>query len=231
MHIHCLQHEAEEGPGLIGQWAQNHGHPLRAHHLYRGDAVPTLRPGEALVIMGGSMSVHDGDVYPWLEAERALIRQQVASGERVLGICLGAQQIAHALGAPVTRNPQRELGWFPVDWAPAARREGPFSGFPRSLTVLHWHGETFGIPPGSTWAASSPACAHQAFHLGPRVIGLQFHLEATAESAAAMAQAFAQEFTETGRYIQTPEQLLEETPRWQPACQEALFRLLDRWGA
>ena len=98
-----------------------------------------------------------------------------------MGICLGAQLLARALGAPVYRNPVKEIGWAPVYWTEAARQDPLFAGLDSPETVLHWHGETFDLPPGAEWLAWSEACRNQAFRSGSHAYGIQFHLEVTPE--------------------------------------------------
>ncbi len=131
------------------------------------------------------MNVYEEAEYPWLAAEKAFIAAAIGAGKPVLGICLGAQLIAAVLGGTVSKGPQPEIGWYPVELTPAGRELPLFAGFPDRFTALHWHGDTFSIPPGATHVASSAACANQAFaYDGGRVVGLQFHLEETRESLA-----------------------------------------------
>jgi GMP synthase-like glutamine amidotransferase len=129
------------------------------------------------------MSVNDDLAY--LRREEEYIRQAIARGVPVLGICLGAQLIAHALGAPVRRNPVKEIGWFDVTATPAGRSDPVFEGFGERECVFHWHGETFDLPPGAALLASSERCRNQAFRVGSAVYGMQFHLEVTPQMIAA----------------------------------------------
>ena len=130
------------------------------------------------------MSVNDERDFPWLVAEKSFIRDAIDSGKAVLGVCLGAQLIASALGARVYRNPVKEIGWLPIT---GVRCAGISTfGFPESVEVFHWHGETFDLPPGATRIAESRNCENQGFQYGDKVIGLQFHLETTQESAKAI---------------------------------------------
>jgi GMP synthase (glutamine-hydrolysing) len=128
------------------------------------------------------MSVNDELDY--LRRELGVLEIALATGKPVLGICLGAQLIARALGASVHRNPVKEIGWAPVERTDAGRIDPLLAGFQDPETVLHWHGETFDLPAGATWLAFSKDCAHQAFRYGASVYGLQFHLEATPEMIA-----------------------------------------------
>ncbi|MEF3193026.1 MAG: type 1 glutamine amidotransferase, partial [Halothiobacillaceae bacterium] len=184
MNITILQHAAFEGPGNIAAWAEARNHHTRIHHPWRGDPMPTPNDFDVLVVLGGGMSVHDGAEHPWLPREREFILAALANGKRVLGICLGAQQIALALGGKVGLNAEREVGFWPI------RRLSDALPLPETLTVLHWHGETFDLPPGATLLAESEACRNQGF-LGADglALGLQCHLEATPE----MVESFCRE--------------------------------------
>ncbi len=181
MRIHWLQHVPFEDLGCIAPILIGQGHSLSATPWYVDTpAVPAPDAFDALIVMGGPMGVADEAQYPWLSGEKRLIRAALDAGKPVLGICLGAQLIAHVLGAPVTRNPEPEIGWFDVERTDAGRGHPLLAGIPERMRVFHWHGDTFDLPDGAVHLASTPVCAHQAFSLGPRVLALQFHLEATA---------------------------------------------------
>ena len=183
MRIHYLQHVPFEGPAAIADWARARGHALTGSRLDLAEPLPGLADFDWLVVMGGPMGVADVAAYPWMQPELRLIREAVDAGRRVLGVCLGAQFIAHALGARVHPASEKEIGWFPVE---AIHGTDAFEGFPSRFTPLHWHGDTFELPPGATHLARGPACPNQAFQVGRRVLGLQFHLEATPESVGAL---------------------------------------------
>jgi GMP synthase-like glutamine amidotransferase len=169
--------------------------------------LPDLRSLDFVIAMGGPMSVNDEREYPWLKAEKAFIREAVNHGLPVLGICLGAQMIASALGARVFANAHKEIGWFPVQ---AVSTDADTLRFPPQTTVFHWHGETFDLPAGATHLAKSAGCKNQAFQIGKNVIGLQFHLETTPETADQLIQHCRYELV-AGEYIQT-EQALRAVP-------------------
>jgi GMP synthase (glutamine-hydrolysing) len=132
-----------------------------------------------VIIMGGPQSANDPD--SGLAAEMRLIRDAVDRSVPILGVCLGAQLIAKALGARVYRNPSKEIGWAPVYFTEAARGDPLFGGFASPTTFFHWHGETFDLPAGAEWLAYSDLCRHQAFRYGTNVYGVQFHPEITPE--------------------------------------------------
>jgi GMP synthase (glutamine-hydrolysing) len=176
--ILAFRHVPFEHLGLIEPVLRSRGIGFDYADLYAGSA-PAPNPDDyaGLIFMGGPMSVNDP--LPWLAREMRWIERAVRRGQPVLGVCLGAQLIAKALGARVYRNPVKEVGWFEIEFTPAAARDRLFAGAePREL-VLQWHGETFELPAGAVHLAFSDACRHQAFRLGESAYGLQFHLEVT----------------------------------------------------
>lgn len=226
MRIHSLEHQAEEGPARIGEWAVARGHSVTRTALYAGETPPAPDQFDLLVVMGGSMNIYQHRDHPWLVAEKEFLRRAIDAGKPILGVCLGAQLLADVLGGKVYQNAEKEIGWFPVDFSD---RTGLFAGFPAQMNVMHWHGDTFDLPPGSRLIASSLACRNQAFVWGDRVVGLQFHLEMGAVHIGDLAKVSADELV-AARYVQTAEQLLH-TPADLPLAQEALESLLDRLSA
>ena len=150
--------------------------------LYQaGAALPDIAAYDALIFLGGPMSVNDD--LPFLGREMELIREAVARRQPILGICLGSQLIARALGAAVRRNPVKEIGWYDVRFTAGAGEDRLFRGL-STESVFHWHGETFDLPSGAELLASSDLCRHQAYRIGERVYAIQFHLEVTPEMIA-----------------------------------------------
>ncbi|MEN8725487.1 MAG: type 1 glutamine amidotransferase, partial [Lentimonas sp.] len=206
MEILCIKHIGFEGPGAIAQWAQRNGHNLVVLPIYQSQHLPSPEKFDAFVIMGGPMSVHNEAEHPWLVKEGAYIRSAIASGKHVLGVCLGAQLIAHVMGGKVTAGTYKEIGWFPIQPTEGCPTEFTI---PESLKVLHWHGETFSIPSGAQPIASSAAYANQGFIYRSRVLALQCHLEMTPEGLALLAAACSHELVD-GPYIQNLERLKSE---------------------
>ncbi|MGW1542164.1 type 1 glutamine amidotransferase [Streptomyces sp. NPDC002309] len=192
---HVLQHVPFEGPGLLSGAAASAGVELRVRHLWDGDRVPGLRETGGLVVLGGPMNALDDGRHPHLAAERRLLRQAVHEGVPVLGVCLGAQLLAAAAGADVTRGPEPEIGPGSVTLRTAAEDDPLLHGVGREMPVLHWHQDTFTLPEGAFLLASSDRYPHQAFRLGPRAWGLQFHIEVD----AAAVEGFGPELPEHAR--------------------------------
>lgn len=216
----------------MGPYLSGRGHQLTATHLYREEELPPLDQLEWLIVMGGPMGVDDEGQFPWLSREETFVRQAIDAGKTVLGVCLGAQLIAHALGAKVSKNAHREIGWFPI--RPSAEAAGTILGdvFPDSLDVFHWHGDTFEIPAGASLLASSEACRNQGFVVEDRVVALQFHLETTPDTAKALVDNCRHEL-DGSRYIQTEEEILSRKSQLDRINQvmHALLQRLEANGA
>jgi GMP synthase-like glutamine amidotransferase len=189
------------------------GHQLSATHLYDNQALPSCNEIDWLIVMGGPMGVYDEDTYPWLCAEKRFIKDSIDSGKTVLGICLGAQLIADALGARVYKNIYHEIGWFSIKRRPEAKHTILANALPEQADVFHWHGDTFDIPRDASALAESEACKNQGFILHDRVVALQFHLETTWESATALIENCRHEL-DASQYVQTEEELLSNTQRF-----------------
>jgi GMP synthase-like glutamine amidotransferase len=180
MRAHYLQHVPFESLGSIETWLRSAGYEITNTRFFQRAALPDVKEIDLLVVMGGPMSVNDESELLWLVKEKQFIRHAIETGKPVLGICLGAQLIASAMGSRVYPNAAKEIGWYPIQGV-AAIDKCTFR-FPPSVEVFHWHGETFDLPPGSVHLATSEGCNNQAFQLGQSVIGLQFHLEVTPQS-------------------------------------------------
>ena len=180
-----VQHVPHEGPGALAPAIRESGADLELVRVDQGDEVPSPDVVDAiagLVVLGGPMGVHDD--LPWLASERVLLRAAVDAGRAVLGVCLGAQQLAAALGADVVTGPEPECGVGEVHLTPAALADPVFGAAPTPLPCVHWHQDTFSLPEGAVRLAGNEAYENQAFRVGARAYGLQFHVEVTGSLAA-----------------------------------------------
>lgn len=202
MHIHILQHVSFEGPGFVATWANTYAHKLTTTRLYAGEVLPEHNQYDRLIVMGGPMNIYEYAEYPWLKSEKRFIREAIDQGKTIVGICLGAQLLADVLGAKVYAGPKKEIGWFPITLTSKGRASRFFAGTPDHFSVLHWHGDTFDLPDDCVHLASSAVCTNQAFIFDNRVLGLQFHCEATSSSLAALLDHCEHEL-EPADYVQT----------------------------
>jgi GMP synthase (glutamine-hydrolysing) len=177
VHVLAFRHGAHENLGWISNALAAHGIAYDYADSDTTAAEARLLQAGALIFLGGSMSANDD--LPFIHREIDHIRAAIVRGQPVLGICLGAQLIAKAVGARVYRNAILEIGWARIRFATAAQYDPLFAGLPAAQAVFHWHGDTFDLPDGAELLASSAVCRNQAFRLGNRVYGLQFHLEVT----------------------------------------------------
>ncbi len=207
MRIQVLQHVEFEGPGTIADWAEAQHHQMTLTRLYADEPLPALNSFDFLVVMGGPMGVGDAEAYPWLTDEAGFIRDVAATDKPILGICLGAQLIAAALGAEVSKNKYREIGWFPINIF-STENSKIAQVIPTDLKVFHWHGDTFAIPENAQRFASSEACSNQAFVIDERIVGLQFHLEMTLSTAQALIEKCGDEL-DGSEFVQSEAQMLE----------------------
>ena len=209
MRAHYLQHVPFECLGSIEPWLRSAGYETTKTPFFRSVDLPDHQEVDLLVVMGGPMSVNDEGEFPWLVEEKQFIRNAIEAGKPVLGVCLGAQLIASAMGARVYPNAVKEIGWFPIQGVPPIG--GSSFRFPPSVEVFHWHGETFDLPCGAVRLAASEGCENQAFQLGQSVIGLQFHLETTPESARELVSHCSAELIRS-RYVQSATSILAAAP-------------------
>lgn len=148
-------------------------------HLQSGVDLQKIDDVTHLVILGGPMNVYEEDCYPFLREEDLYIKEAIQRGKKILGICLGSQLIAKALGAKVFKAPMKEIGWYDVSLTEEGSLDPLFSEFPKTFPVFQWHEDTFEIPKAGKLIATSSPTPHQAFRYGENVYGLQFHLEVT----------------------------------------------------
>ena len=225
--IHYVQHVPFETPAYICELAQARGDTVTKSLLFEKVEFPPFSAFDSLVIMGGPMGVYQEKEYGWLVEEKSFIEKAIAGGKSVLGICLGAQLIADVLGGRVFPGGQREIGWFPVKLTPEAGTVDLFKDMPPEFTAFHWHGDTFDLPPGSQWIASSEAYKNQCFIYDNRVLALQFHLEIKKESVEALVRNCKDEMTE-GKWIQGEKEILEGINRYIGTANGLMEKIYDR---
>ena len=206
MRIHAIYHVPFEKLGAIEDWIIQKGHLLSETCLYNNQALPSPGEFDMLVLMGGPMSVNDKE-YHWIGPEKELIKAAIREGKIVLGICLGAQLIASALGCEVYRAREKEIGWYPVIFT-KGRGRIPLLPGQDAMTVFHWHGETFDLPAEALCLASSEVTPNQAFLYRDHVLAVQFHLEMKPENFSMMINCTGDELREAP-YIQSTVELTD----------------------
>jgi GMP synthase (glutamine-hydrolysing) len=192
--VTVLQHEPFEKLGIIADALRSQAITYEYVRSFEGQPVPRhMTDVDGLIVMGGSMGVYEHHWYPFLLDEVNLIETALQEAKPVLGVCLGSQLLATALGANVTKAPKKEIGWYPVRLRPTAAGDKLFGEAPASFMAYHWHGDIFELPNGASSLASSDLTVHQAFRYGDSAYGMLFHMEATERIVEDMVSGFAEE--------------------------------------
>jgi GMP synthase-like glutamine amidotransferase len=227
MKILLLQHDPLDGPGSLLEWADSRGHAVSYCLICQGEPLPPLNDFDLLISLGGPMGAYEEEKHPWLVTEKEYLKQAVAAGKKVLGLCLGCQLLADALGGKAYRHTRKEFGWQPIEPLSSGvlwfQTNTPFDAF-------QWHGDTYSLPPGAIQLARNDAAEQQAFLLEPpnggKVLGLQFHLEWT-EQMAREALAEPGVSPPPSSSVQTPEEILSDLSLFSSA-KTRFFALMDR---
>jgi len=229
MRVLVLQHIACEPPGVYEDVLREQGAEIIRVELDEGEPLPDWRGLDAIVAMGGPMSVNDETEHPWLVAEKRLIREAVGAGTPYWGACLGVQLLASSLGARVHPGPEPEVGILDVTLTEAALADPVFEGLPAVIATLQWHGDTFELPDGATLLAGSPMYPNQAFRVD-RAYGVQFHLEVSSDMAVAWGDvpAYAESLERTLGPGATPRLIAAVTER-APAMLDHGRALFTNW--
>lgn len=226
--IAIFRHFSTEGPGYFATFLDERHIPWQLIRIDAGDALPaSVDPYSGLVFMGGPMSANDD--LPWIAPVLALIRQAVAGGIPVLGHCLGGQLMAKALGGVVGRSPVKEIGWGEVSVVEDSTAREWFGDLSK-FDAFHWHGETFSIPDGATRLLASRHCENQAFVLGGKHLGMQCHVEMTAEMVQAWCETGAGEIASSpGSAVQSAEVMQKDLAGHVSALNQVAERLYTQW--
>lgn len=232
MNVLAIKNISVEGPGTLGLFLKQKGFKFTYVDFEKGDKLPPSPEGFSLVLfMGGPMNVYEEDKYPFLADELKFIEKCLLSGVKMVGLCLGAQMFARALGAKVKKNHKKEIGWFDLQFTSDGLEEPLFKGLPNKFQVFQWHGDTFDIPAGAKWLASSELCANQAF-VYKTALGLQFHLEIEGERDVKEWSEMYIEELKRERGERGMEIILSETRRGMPLLlpnAERFYENLHEW--
>ncbi len=231
----AIRHVAFEDLGSFAEVLAGRGYGIGYRQAGPGalDGLDPLAP-DLLVVLGGPIGAYEDESYPFLRDALAILERRLAAGRPALGICLGAQLMARALGARVYPGPAKEIGWAPLTLTEAGRESclgelavpGGAAGA-ATVPVLHWHGDTFDLPEGAVRLASTALTPNQAFAWGRAALGLQFHIEATTHGVEPWFIGHACEIAATPG-IGVPA-LRAESARWAPGLAEGAARCLGRW--
>ena len=211
MLVLIIKHIEIEGPGLIEYCLKQGNIPYQVLNLSMGAHFPKLDDLTHIVILGGPMNVYEEDRYPFLREEDLFIKESIQRGKSILGICLGAQLIAKALGAKVYKASVKEIGWYDVSLTKEGSKDPFFSYLPKTFPVFQWHEDTFEIPKAGKFIATSTSVPHQAFRYGEKVYGLQFHLEVMEEMIHDWMEAYEKESCNSESFIFSKAEIMTET--------------------
>jgi len=226
--ILAIRHARCETLGTIADVLTAENLPPTCILTFDGQSVPNgLNEYDGLIIMGGPMGVYEQERYPFLRQEIRLIEEALRENIPVLGICLGSQLLAAALGSPVTKGKTKEIGWYPVTLAPAAASDPLWTGLKSSFTAYHWHGDVFDLPSGAVSLASSERTPHQAFQCGRSAYGVLFHMEVTKSIIEDMVKTFNGELREAGM---DGREIIERAGKHLPRLRQIGRTIFDRWA-
>lgn len=217
-----FQHTSQECPGTLVDWLKQKEFPFHAHHFYLEAKTPDLSAFDFLVVLGGPMNVDEEGKYPWLREEKKLVHHWLKSEKPILGICLGGQMLAQCLGAQVTKNTHKEIGFHQVHRTDASHPS--LERWPDSFHVFQWHEDKFSLPAGCKSLLTNEACEHQAFSLNRKTVGLQFHPESTKHWIENNYQDFHEQ---AGPFVQRKDKCHELLAKHLDPMREQFFHFLD----
>ena len=208
LRVHYFQHIAGEGFGSCYDYLKAHQAKITATEFFalpvdlplELEALPDIDEVDLLIIMGGTMSVNDEANYPWLKLEKRWLRRYLSAGKPAIGLCLGGQLIANALGASVSRNQHQELGW--MDVGRVSHVPENYFQIPEKINIMQWHSETFEIPRGGVRLAQNNVCQNQMYQIGRNILGFQFHPEMTPHALQLLIENEEDSAVFNGEYVQ-----------------------------
>lgn len=224
--IHFLQQVPFETPGYMEIIAAQHHYTVSTSHMWKNPTLPEPDEADLFVVLGGPMNIYEYEKYPWLKTERQYLELLIEHDAAILGICLGSQMLADALGCTVIKNRCKEIGWFPVKQTRQCGMSPLMKGIPATFIPFHWHGDTYPVPPGAIPLGSSEACDVQGFIFGERIVGLQFHLEMTNDTLKNITEACKNELI-IDEYVQTADAIFEDATQFIHASQSYMERLIQ----
>jgi GMP synthase-like glutamine amidotransferase len=228
MKILVIQHSAGDSPAAASEMLERLGDQVQTIRIDKGDAIPDSVDADVLMAFGGAISLTDPILPPWVAREQTLIRDYVDQGRRVLGICLGSQMVARALGAKVRRNAEPEIGWHTIERVAAAESPLVADVFADRMTVLQWHQDTFDIPAGATQLFRSGACENQGFTIEDRVFAFQFHMEASPRTVDLFLAA-SDLWRRQRPFVQSRPEITRGKTLYLPQQTETLRKFLERF--
>lgn len=223
MHIHFIQHMPFEHPASIADWATENNHTTSYTKVFEDAVFPSTGSFDMLVIMGGVMGVYEEDKYDWIPAEKSFIKRSIEVKKKVLGVCLGSQFIAEALGGKVFPHTTKEIGWLPVE---KVASHALIEKLPQTFTTFHWHGDTFTLPGNAVHLFKTKACAQQGFVYNDHVAGLQFHMEVKEDLLNGMTAHEREELIKAD-HVQTKEEIKNLMLQYINEQKKMMYDFLD----
>ncbi len=224
MNVHVFQHVAFENEGIIPDLLPTVPSSVTRTKLYEDFSMPRVNDIDLLIVMGGPMGVYEKEQYTWLTDEISFVRDYIQSGRKVIGICLGAQIIAEALGAKVYASGKQEIGWYDVM---KVGQHKITAQIPESFEVIHWHGDTFDLPVGARHLFRSECFANQGFSFGENVLAFQFHIEMKEDNLQSIIEACGQDL-KPSESTQVAKEIWQQRHKLDH-CHQHLRQILQNW--